>query len=465
MSFAKAMHNSAFDTKTTNGMSAFSTTSNPVVDLFGSIGGSRGKNITADFEKAYQHDSILATKVALWARDIRGGAGERQLFRDILLHLEAKHPEMLDTILPFVPEYGRFDDILIFKTADFRKKANALIIEALGKGNGLCAKWISRDEKKTADLREQMGLTPRQFRKLVSGLTKVVEQQMCAKEWAEINFNHVPSVASKRYMKAFGRNASEAYGAYIQALVKGEAKINASAVYPHDVVDALETGNAQVAQAQWDALPNYVGDASILPMVDVSGSMGMYAISPGNRITCMEVAIGLGLYLSDKNRGDFKDLFLTFSGRPELVCLKGNLREKYAQLRDAHWQQNTNLHAAFDAILDMAVKNQVPASDMPKTLLILSDMQFDRCTQFDDSAMQMIRRKYAQAGYEAPNVVFWNLNASGNHPVRHDESGVALVSGFSPAIMGAILGCEDFTPEAVMMKALNNPRYQLPWAV
>jgi hypothetical protein len=121
---------------------------------------------------------------------------------------------------------------------------------------------------------------------------------------------------------------------------------------------------------------------------------------------------------------------------------------------------STNLHAVFDQILNLALKNNVPQADMPETVLILSDMQFNSCIRNDDSAMEMIQRKYEEAGYAVPKVIFWNLNASfANVPVAHDKSGAALVSGFSPSIMTAILASEDFSPAAIMLKAIMNPRY------
>ena len=293
---------------------------------------------------------------------------------------------------------------------------------------------------------------------------------MCAKEWNSINFSHVPSLASARYQKAFGRNAPEAYSTYIRELQKPvqerdpAVKINAGAVYPHDVVKSVTRGNAAVADAQWQALPNYVGDASILPMVDVSGSMGNLGYSAPGIVQPIDVAVALGVYLSEKNRSKFKDLILTFSRAPEFVHLQGNLSSRMRQLSTAKWAMNTDLHAAFDRILDVALRHRVPQADMPATLLILSDMQFDQCTRYDDTAMEMIKRKYEAVGYTVPQIVFWNLNAryaKNGSPVQFDTRGTAHVSGFSPSIMQSVLAndLEDYTPYNVMLKTLLNPRY------
>jgi hypothetical protein len=295
---------------------------------------------------------------------------------------------------------------------------------------------------------------------------------MCAGDWDNINFNHVPSVAARNYKKAFGRHTPK-FAEYVAALVKGEAgvKVNANAIFPHDVLKGLVSayGRKTLSKtdldhitAQWNALPNYVGDASILPIVDVSGSMSTPAGGKGD-VTCMDISLSLGLYLADKNKGVFKDTFLTFSEKPQLLTLKGDIVQKLDQMSRSDWGMSTNLHAAFTKILDVAVKGQAPQSDMPAMVLILSDMQFNSCVKHDDSAMEMIERKFEAAGYTCPKVVFWNLNSSGNVPVKSDKSGAALVSGFSPAIMASLLGAdvEQFTPEGIMRKTVMVPRYDL----
>jgi hypothetical protein len=313
-------------------------------------------------------------------------------------------------------------------------------------------------------------MTPKQYRKSLVALTKVVETQMCANDWDNINFSHVPSVAARQYKKAFNRH-TPAFAEYVAKLVAKDptVKVNASAIYPHDVLKGIahsyvkfDKSETDHVIAQWDALPNYVGDASILPIVDVSGSMTCPA-GKNTQVRCLDVAVSLGLYLADKNKGVFKDTFLTFSSKPELVTLKGNIVQKVEQMSKSNWDMSTDLHAAMSKILDVAVKGNVPASDMPAMLLILSDMQFNYCARFDDTAMQMIERKFADAGYTVPQVVFWNLNSSDNVPVKADKSGAALVSGFSPSIMTALLSADldQFTPEGIMLKTVMVPRYDI----
>lgn len=458
MTFAEAVQNAVVEARTTNGMPALESTTNPVVDLFYKIGASRGKKIAPDFERAFQFDRTLALRVAAWARDVRGGAGERQIFRDILLHLENLHPEALDRVLPHVPEWGRWDDLLVFQTKEFKNKAFALIGAALSERNGLAAKWLPRQGPLAVELRTFFGMSPKLYRKSLVELTKVVETQMCAKDWSNINFSHVPSLAAARYQKAFSRNASVAYTAYKEALKTGEAKVNAAAVYPHDVVRSISVGDKDVAKAQWEALPNYMTSANVLPMVDVSGSM-CCPVGGNRNLQCIDVSVALGLYCADKNRGAFKDMFLTFSEKTRLEVLRGDIISKCSQLQDADWGMSTNLHGAFEAVLNVAVTQHVSEADMPKYILILSDMQFDQCAKFDDSAIKMIERKYEEAGYSLPKIVFWNLNSHSNVPVEFNKQGVALVSGFSPAIMKSILAAGEFTPLSIMLDTINQPRY------
>jgi hypothetical protein len=473
MSFVNAVKKSKNKevARTANGMKAHATSASPVLDLFGIIGSARGTDITKQFTASFVEDADLTLRMLQWARDIREGAGERATFRNLLSALESTDPTLAGKLMHKIPALGRWDDLFAYKNSINRNQAFALIAEALEAKNGLAAKWMPRKGPVAVELTRYLGLSPKAYRKLIVGLTNVVETQMCAKEWEAINFSHVPSVASARYQKAFGRNAKESYAAYIAELKKPVAeradpkvKINASAVYPYDVVKSVIKGNAAVADEQWKALPNYIGDAKVLPMVDVSGSMGSLWYTHGD-LQPIDIAVSLGLYCADKNTGVFKDLFLTFSGKPKMEHLKGTLSQKMTQMSKANWEMNTNLHAAFDEILKIAVNGKVAQEDMPDMLLILSDMQFDACTRYDNSAMQMIKRKYKDAGYEVPKIVFWNLSSygkeNGNTPVKFDKNGTAHVSGFSPSIMKHVLAddLEEFTPYNVMVKTLMNDRY------
>lgn len=464
--------------RTANGMRARSTTSSAALDLFGSIGALRGKNVIPQFEAAFNENQDLALRIAQWARDVRGGSGERQLYRDILLWLEANQPRLLveSRLLDNLPELGRFDDLLIFTNPEVKYKAFGIIAKALDAGNGLAAKWLPRKGPQAVELRRAFGLTPKEYRKMLVNLTKVVESDMCAKNWNEINFSHVPSVAMSRYMTAFHRNAPEAFQAYKDALKRndGTAKVNASAVYPYNVTKMIGSaqdlsygysygrGNPyafnQVAQSMWEALPNYMNDKNAIAVVDNSGSMT--APISGSGVTCMDVAVSLGLYVASKSKGAFRDLSITFSDDAKFVKHSGDLNERMYQVTSAKWG-STNLHSVFDLILRHALKNNVSQEEMPAMVLIMSDMQFNYCQRHDDSALQMIRRKYEDAGYEMPQVVFWNLNDYGNKPVKFNDAGVALISGFSASLMESVLAVDvdKFTPESVMLKAVGKDRY------
>lgn len=466
--FVEAVENQ--EARTKNGMKARKSTTDKVVDLFYKIGASRGKDIIPDFVAAYVQDKELAARVALWSRDARGGSGERQLFRNILVYLETNDPDRAMALMKKVPELGRWDDLFVFKTTEFRHAAFNMLKLALEAGNGLAAKWTPRKGELAREIREYFGWSPKFYRKTLVNLTKVVETQMCANDWDNINFSHVPSVASSRYKKAFNRHTTK-FAEYVQGLIKGDptVKVNAGAIYPYEILKGVSSFMYRIPYdkteqdhiiAQWDALPNFVGDASILPLVDVSGSMT--CLAGGNRsVSCMDVAVSLGLYLAGKNQGKFKDTFLTFTSSPELLHLTGNIIQKTQQMVTSEWGGSTDLHAALDKILHVAKNGNVPQSEMPNMLLILSDMQFNYCTRFDHSAMEMIEKKYNDAGYVVPQIVFWNLNAQDNVPVKSDKSGAALVSGFSPSIVEAILAAdmEEFTPFGIMMKKIMSPRY------
>jgi Domain of unknown function (DUF2828) len=467
--FVNAVKNQS--ARTENGMKARESTADSLTDLFYNIGAMRGKDVIPSFAAARAVEPVLANRVALWARDVRQGAGERKIFRDILKYLAKTDPDSAVAMMRKVPELGRWDDLFAFVGTELQNEALNMICSALDNCDGLCAKWMPRKGPNAVLLREAFGWSPKFYRKTLVNLTNVVESDMCSGNWDSINFNHVPSLASSRYKKAFSRH-TENYKKWTEALVskdpkvKATVKVNAGAVYPYDVLKGVfgtyslnfNRANLDHILAQWEALPNYVGDGKILPLVDVSGSMTSQ-VSPG--LSALTVAVSLGLYLADKNQGKFKDTFLTFSNRPELLHLQGNILEKIDQMVRSKWEMNTNLHAAMEKILSVAIQGRVPQEEMPDSLLILSDMQFDACTSFDHSAMEMIRHKFENAGYKVLNIVFWNLNSRDNVPAKYDERGVALVSGFSPTIVKSVLAAdlEEFSPRGIMMKTIMNARY------
>lgn len=454
-------------TLTENGMDAFKSTMDANVDMFFKIGAMRGQDPRSVFEAALAEDAILALRVALWARDARGGAGERKLFRDMIELLDEVHPDKLTAILHKIPELGRWDDLLVVKSSTNRPLVVEMIRSALNEKNGLCAKWMPResasnDEKRRQArvLRKELGLNASSYRKMLSTLSNTVEQQMCARDWEGINFSHVPSLAAARYKNAFLKRAPAAYQSYLDALARGDntVKVNSGAVYPYDVLKDVKSGKAQqLIRSQWEALPNFVGNARILPMVDVSGSMETLI---GPNLSAMDVSISLGLYLADKNTGVFKDAVLSFSSNPSLFYFPGDIITKYNRMQKERQflGYSTNLAGAFDHLLKVAKAAKVPQEEMPEYLLVLSDMQFNAYS-FGFTAVDMIRKQYAEAGYEMPRLVFWNLHDRGNNiPARFDENGTALVSGFSPSIMKAVLK-GSLNPRDTMLDAVMDPRY------
>lgn len=470
------------NTVTENGMTTNSTSSNANVNLFFAIGALRGQpteRLYSLFSKAYAENPLTAMKILFWSRDVRAGAGERQIFRDILLHLATEgHEESVIANLSLIPAFGRWDDLAILFDTKVRENALDLIVEGLNNKDALCAKWMPRPTKNdyANTIRKRMKLSPKEYRKLLVELTDVVETKMCAKDWESIDFSKLPSLASARYQKSFGRNAYERYSAYVQSLKKGETKINAGAVYPYDVIKSITYGDKDVANAQWAALPNWMEGSTerILPVVDVSGSM--CAPAGGNsKVTCMDVAVSLGLYISERNVGPFQDSFITFSSDPKLEVVKGTLADRCTQMMRSDWGMNTNVESVFDLILDQAKRFNVSEDQMPTKVLILSDMEFDHANggrriwhrgrdsqegNWNPTVQQMIREKYEDAGYKIPDIIYWNIQSrNDNFPVKYNETGTALISGFSPSILKSIIKGEIVNPYEIMMTTINDQRY------
>ena len=468
------------DSYTENGMATNSTSLNLCVDLFFQIGAMRGQDkvrLINVFTKAFGENPLTAMRLLFWARDVRGGAGERQIFRDIIGYLANNRTETLGKNLHLISEFGRWDDLLVLVGTPLETKALGLIAEALNAKNGLCAKWMprpnigNRDKKRLANvLRKHMKLSPKEYRKMLVENSNTVEQLMCSKEFGLIDYSKLPSKAMSDYMRAFSKNDLARFQEYLNSVEKGEVKINAGAVYPYDIIKNLKHGNSKGADVQWNSLPNYMenNNERVLPLVDVSGSMETPAGSNSN-VTCMDVSISLGLYISERNVGPFKDAFITFHESPTLEVVKGSLSERYSQMADSNWGGSTNLESAFKLILNKAVASKVSVEEMPTMMLILSDMEFDSAVGgrwgrggWNPTAHEMIEQMYTDAGYTMPKIVYWNIQSRGdnNKPVHFDEKGTCLVSGFSPSILTNLLSGKDMSPLSMMLTVINSERYQ-----
>ena len=454
-------------TLTENGMVTNPTTLNKCVDLFFSIGAMRGKSkdkVISLFNEAYNENPLVASKLLFWSRDVRSGAGERQIFRDILTHLTTTSPQTVRKNIGLIPEFGRWDDVLVLVGTELEDDMFILIKDSLTNGDALCAKWMPRKGDVANRLRKLFRFTPKEYRKMLVNLTNVVESKMCAKDWESIDYSKLPSLASSRYQKSFVKNDTERYDEYKKALIDGTAKVNAGAVYPYDIIKSInQGGDTIVSEKQWESLPNWMEDSNerILPVVDVSGSMCCPAGGNDN-LSCMDVAISLGMYISERNEGNFKDAFVTFSNNPQLQYLTGGLKERLNKLRRSDWGMSTDLEAVFNLILNQAKTYNIPQDKMPTKIMILSDMQFNQATRSDLGSQSMIESMYEVAGYKKPDIIYWNLNASGdNFPVEFDKDGTALVSGFSPSILKPLLSGKNMTPESIMMETVNDERYSL----
>ena len=454
-------------TLTENGMVTNPTTLNKCVDLFFSIGAMRGKpqdKVVSLFNEAYKENPLIASKLLFWGRDVRSGAGERQIFRDIVTHLTTTSPQTVRKNIGLIPEFGRWDDVLVLVGTELEDDMFILIKDSLTNGDALCAKWMPRKGDVANRLRKLFRFTPKEYRKMLVNLTNVVESKMCAKDWESIDYSKLPSLASSRYQKSFVKNDTERYDEYKKALIDGTAKVNAGAVYPYDIIKSInQGGDTIVSEKQWESLPNWMEDSNerILPVVDVSGSMCCPAGGNDN-LTCMDVAISLGMYISERNEGNFKDAFVTFSNNPQLQYLTGGLKERLNKLRRSDWGMSTDLEAVFNLILNQAKTYNIPQDKMPTKIMILSDMQFNQATRSDLGSQSMIESMYEVAGYKKPDIIYWNLNARGsNFPVEFNKNGTALVSGFSPSILKPLLSGKNMTPESIMMDTVNDERYNL----
>jgi hypothetical protein len=472
---------------TANGALSNASTLSKTVDYFAKGAAQRNRSdseILNLFTSAFGEDKLCAVKTLFYFRDVRGGQGERRIFRVALNHLAQTNPEIVRKNLKNISEYGRWDDLFVLEGTSVWDDAVELIRTQLredmenakaDKSVSVLAKWMpsintsSKETKRLAHFfKKVFDISPKSYRKMLKNLRSridIVEARMASNDWDGIDYEKVPSIASKNLRNAFRKHDGVRYGKFIDAVTKGDAKINASTLFPYDLVKAIQSGgwgsrftHDATVQAQWDNLPNYMGDNvhNGLVVADVSGSMTCNGGLPLN------VCLSLAIYFAERNVGFFKDYFMTFSDLPKLQKLVGTtLADKCNNLSKAEWGMNTNLQATFDRLLSSAVRHNVPQEEMPSHLYIVSDMQFDHaCYANDMTNFETMKNKFRDAGYELPQVVFWNVNAFGSdQPVTVHDTGTCLVSGCSPAILKTVIKASTLDPVGIMLDTINNERY------
>lgn len=484
-----------------NGAIGYRSSGKELLDLNFAVASLRGaseQEIIDKFTKAFFEDKILAMKWLFLARDVRGGLGERRLFRVILKNLIENNPEMVIPVINLIPEYGRYDDLwCLLDNQESAKVVYNIVDEQLiedlynmneNKPISLLAKWLpspnassEKTKKYAKQIYKTLGLTEREYRQILSRLRKyldVVETKMSAKNWSEIRYEAVPSKANLIYSNAFLKNDEERRKEYLEKLKKGETKINASTLYPHDIVHKYSGGYCRLSnkdatiEALWKALPDTVqGCGNTIVVADGSYSM-TDNIGGNTTVTALDVANALAIYFAEHSSGEFKNKYITFSERPQLVDFSkaDSLHDKLQIAFTYDECANTNIEKVFDLILTTAIKHNMRQEDMPKNVLIISDMEFDSCATSGDSNMwrrnrpnqrlfEIIAQRYADAGYQLPRLVFWNVNSrTDTIPVKENELGVALVSGFSVNIVKMVMS-NKLDPYECLLETLNSERY------
>ena len=459
-------------TLTENGGLALSTTGDKLLNLFAVLGAlrSRPTDVIDKFIDAYNEDADLATKMAFYGRDVRGGLGERAVGRIMLNVLALKNPAVVSANLKNIVEFGRWDDLFVLFGTFCEDDMLSLVrtqladdVDAMlnNENISLLAKWmpsINASSKNTVALANRLAkaldLTSKQYRKTLSALRKhidVTEVKMSANKWTDIDYKAVPSNAMSNYGSAFARHDYEGFNRYMNAVKSGDVKINAATLYPYNVIETMY-GNRDVAEAQWKALPNYVeGDNNFLIMADVSGSM------MGRP---MATSVGLAIYFAERNHGAFANKFMTFTDIPRIVDVTGNdLFDKYCSVTD-HFGYRTNLEAAFDAILSTAVRTKCPQEDLPKALVIISDLEIDSWDGGSLTFTEEMHKRFADAGYEMPKLVYWNVDSrKDTFLASKNDPNTILVSGQSASTFKNLIKGIDLSAFEIMVQTLNGPRY------
>lgn len=473
-----------------NGAKMNATTGKALLDLSFQVPQYRGVkkfNSVHDslFLHAFYENPEMFLRYLFYMRDIRGGMGERHTFRNAYAWLCNQRPDMAVKLLSLIPEYGRWDDLvdiaLTSTNQDISARAAQIIVEQLRADNetdnvSLLGKWLpsvnagkgSRNSAKRLikliNNSTDMMIHEAEYRKMLSSLRykiNIVEHNIASKEYSTINYETVPSLANIRYSKLFLKYDSARRNEYLQALQKGEVKINSSVAFPHDIYKMCGS-DPRTADEMWKALPDYIGDASgVIVVRDGSGSMTSRI--PNSTTRALDVASALSVYFAEKLHGEFHNKFITFSSRPRLVEFPEHMKslsEKRRFLNSYNECSNTNIEATFDLLLNTAVHNNMKQEDIPGTILIISDMEFDySTTDRSDKLFNVIARKWENAGYTLPKLVFWNVNSRTSAiPMTTNKSGVILVSGFSAAICKMVMS-DEMDPYLALVKTLKTERY------
>ena len=475
-------------TYTENGALTNRSTNSYCLDLFATIGALRNaedNEIISRFIKAYTEDNNMAMKILFFARDIRGGLGERRVFRSIWKWLSLHEAESVRKNITNVPEYGRFDDLLSLLGGPCEKDMLSFIKEQLdkdlaalkiGESVSLLAKWLpsvntsNKDSVKTAKkLAKALGFSDTEYRKVLVSLRaeiKLMENYLRDKDYS-FSYEKQPSKALYKYRLAFLRNDRERYSAFLEKAEKNPSVMNTGTLTPYDVVaPIINKDKERVAISKWDrrsmditwkALPDYTGAENALAVVDGSASMYWY----GEYIPAA-VAQSLGIYFAEHNKGCFHNHFITFSENPRLIEVKGkDIVEKLRYCMSFNECANTDLQRTFDLILNTAIQNKAKQEEIPEKLYIISDMEFDYCANHAEMTnFECAKKKFAKYGYKLPQIVFWNVESRNpQQPVTKNEQGVALVSGASPQIF-SMLSEGILDPYSFMLETLSSERYE-----
>ncbi len=490
MRIGEAIRSEAAWGKTWNGADTLTTTLNKCLDMFGRAGAMRHADRLDKmqlFADAYEENPDMAMKLLFYTRDVRGGYGERQTFLDMVTWLANKHTESVEKNLWAFIEYGRAKDLyaLVGTPAenamwDFIKAQFELDLRNMraGKGISLLAKWIATPDassvetaalgKKTAYKLGYTFKTMRDYKRKLRSMRAyldIPEAKMSTGRWSEIEYANVPSQCLLRNKDAFMSHDGERYSDFINSVNKGEAKINTGALTPCDIMMKVRKDYSSDLETMWANLQDYC-DANALVMCDTSGSMSGWSWER-EKIQPIDVAISLSMYFAERNKGDLKNLFMTFESNPHLLEIKGDtLKQKFENIYKAPWGGSTDLEGAFEELLDICQTHNVKPDEMPDALVVISDMQINSCT-WDTVGVdnkltfyEQMSKMYEEAGYRLPQVIFWNVNAV--NPSFHasaTQGGVSLVSGYSPAVFKAVMQNIGKTPLDLMLSIVNSERY------
>lgn len=516
-SFTTALENPVVTTKTEYGETVFLRTGNPFVDWLNLQSRVRDdkqmrpnyhydrsnlnplETLKNTFAKMYDSNPLWARRLAFASYNIRGGNGNRSHFRVALRYMVNNDLEYVIKNWQHIPHFGRWDMLIelhemledvnsrsafdlqntIVRYCAYNLATEYKNFSDGNPQNSLIAKWMpSHSTKKkyhkkfvTLLIKELFGSynaqNEKRYRKMLTEMRnelRIVETFMSNNNWREVSFENLPGVALRKYIKAWERHLPTEWQNYLQDVEDGKKSMNATTI---DFVEMFKVAvkrntygftalDKTPANAMWENR-NKASGMTFVPVVDMSGSM--YSDRMGG--LPLATAMTVGLHVAEMNVGDFHNVLFTFAETPKVVRVQDEqtFSQKLNALFNSRVGYSTNLYRVFELYLNTAKRSDVKIEDLPKGILVVSDMEVSMGDKSGENVWNKIEKMFAKEDMPMPHMVWWNATTNSKAVVKAFNKHCTVVSGSSPTLLRYIAYGDD--PLDAVIKIVNDPMYEM----